>query len=84
MKNILAILGLVFVMNSNASTTGNKYVHPSDSEISQNRSCFESLEVQGCRTEEEDREQYRSCMSDALDSLDDHCKKMFLKLYGDI
>lgn len=81
MKKIIAVLCLGVVLSSNAATQ-KRYAHPSETEITQNRSCFENLEVQGCRTIEEDPEQFRSCMSSALDSLEDHCKKMFLKLYG--
>jgi hypothetical protein len=76
MKNTLAIFGLLFMMNAFANK------QPTESEIQKNRACFQDLEIQGCRTQEEDPEQFQACLSNAQDSLDDYCKKMMLKLYG--
>ena len=83
MKNLLAIMGLFFVLNVFAleeKSTG--YTHPSNGEIAKNRACFADLEIQGCGKLEEDQEQFRSCMSNALVTLDDYCKKLMLELYG--
>lgn len=60
-----------------------KYQHPSETEIQKNRACFQEVEVQGCRTQEEDPEQFRACLSSAVDQLDEDCKKMMLELYGE-
>lgn len=82
MKNMFMLMaGFVFILNVHA-TEEKKYVHPSETEIEQNRSCFQDLEVQGCGKWEDDPVQFRSCMSNAQESLDDHCKKLMLKLYG--
>ena len=77
MKKSLAIFGMLFMMNSFANH------QPTEAEIQKNRQCFQDLEIQGCRTQEEDQEQFRSCLSNSLDSLEDQCRKMMLDLYGD-
>lgn len=84
MKHTLAIFGLIFMINVHATVedTSKTYVHPTDAEITRNRACFQDLEVQGCRSQEEDQEQFRSCLSNALPGLEDYCKKLMLNLYG--
>lgn len=83
MRLSLAFFSMLFMFNVYADNQYQKAVQPSDVEIQQNRACFHDLEVQGCRTQDEDPEQFRSCLSNAVDSLDDHCKEMMLKLYGE-
>lgn len=85
MKKLFVMFGLVLMMNANAqSTQSKKYSHPSGDEISRNRACFKELEeVQGCRPQEEDPAQFKECISIAVDALDEHCKTLVLKLYGE-
>lgn len=84
MKKLLVMFGMVLMVNANAQTTQvKKYVHPTESEITTNRACFQDLEVQGCRPQEEDPEQFRECLANAVDSLEESCKSMVLKLYGE-
>ncbi len=78
MKYTLAFFSMLFVMNVYASNP-----QPTEAEIRKNRSCFQDLEIQGCRTQEEDPEQFRTCLADAQDSLDDYCQNMLKKLYGE-
>lgn len=85
MKHLLLMASLFFIFNVYAETVdseGRKYVPPTDSEISANRSCFQELERQGCRSLEEDPEQFRSCLSNTHLVLDEYCKKLMLELYG--
>jgi hypothetical protein len=60
-----------------------EYQHPSDSEIQQKRACFEDLEVQGCVKQEDDPAEFRACLSNVLDRLDESCQKVMLELYSD-
>ena len=80
MKFTLSLFTMIFMMNVYAET---KATRLSDSEIAQNRACFQDLEVQGCRSQDEDPEQFRACLANSHQSLDEHCKKMMLDLYGD-
>jgi hypothetical protein len=80
MKHTIALFGLVFMLNVSAADKKNS--QPTEAEIQQNRACFQDLEVQGCRTQEDDPEQFRECLSNAHESMDDHCKKLMLKLHG--
>lgn len=86
MKHLLLMASLFFIFNVYAETVdgeeGRKYVPPTDSEISANRSCFQELERQGCRSLEEDPEQFRSCLSNTHLVLDEHCKQLMIELYG--
>ena len=86
MKKLIIATSLLFIMNTYAETDisaeAKKYVPPTQTEINANRNCFQELERQGCRTIEEDPEQFRSCLSNTHLVLDDHCKKMMLDLYG--
>jgi hypothetical protein len=84
MKHTLAIFGLIFMLNAKATVEEQpkKYSHPSEMEIEKNRACFQDLEVQGCGKFEDDHEQFRSCMSNAHQNLDDHCKELMSNLYG--
>lgn len=50
-------------------------------EIAKNRSCFQELEVQGCRNPDEDPSHFRSCLSNSLSSLTAECQKMMKELY---
>lgn len=79
MKKTSIMFGLLMMMGSAYAA---EYKRPTAAEISQYRACFEDLEVQGCGKLEEDHVQFRSCMSNVQDSLDDHCKKMMKRLYG--
>ena len=84
MKKTLMILGFLFVMNAGAAEGDlGKYVPPSDAEVSKNRACFQDLEVQGCGKQEEDPEQFRSCMSNVHENLNEHCKRLMSNLYGE-
>jgi len=78
MKLTLALFAMLFMMNVFAAAT-----QPSEAEIAKSRACFHDLEVQGCRSQEEDPEQFRACLANVHESLDDHCKKMMLDLYGE-
>lgn len=80
MKRTLLALSFLIMTSVHAAGT---YQHPSNTEIEKNRSCFKELEVQGCTSTDEDHEQFRSCLSDVLDKLDDDCKKLMLDLYGE-
>jgi hypothetical protein len=83
MKNLLTILGFLIVVNARAAEGDlGKYVAPSEAEISKNRACFQDLEVQGCGKQEDDPEQFRACMSNVHESLDDNCKRLMSNLYG--
>lgn len=81
MKKLIMALGLLSIFNVYAVTV-DKYAQPTEAEIAKNRACFQELERQGCRTIEEDPEQFRSCLSNSHIALDDYCKKMMLDLYG--
>ncbi len=84
MKKTLMIFGFLFVMNAGAAEGDlGKYVPPSDAEVSKNRACFQDLEVQGCGNQEEDPEQFRSCMSNVHENLNEHCKRLMSNLYGE-
>lgn len=83
MKYTLALFSMLFMFNVFAVETYQKAPQPSDAEIQKNRACFQDLEVQGCRSQDEDPEQFRSCLANVHQSLDDHCKKMLLDLYGE-
>lgn len=79
-KLTIALFTLLFMMNVFAA---DKAAQPSEAEIAKNQSCFKELEVQGCRSQDEDPEQFRACMANVHPSMDDHCKKMLLDLYGE-
>ena len=84
MKKSLMIFGFLFVINAGAAVGDlGKYVAPTEDEIAKNRACFQDLEVQGCGKQEEDPEQFRSCMSNVHSNLDEHCKRLMSKLYGE-
>lgn len=78
MKFTLALFSMLFMMNLFAAAA-----QPTEAEIAKNQACFKELEVQGCRSQEEDPEQFRACLANVHQSLDDHCKKMLLDLYGE-
>ena len=78
MKFTLALFSMLFMMNVFAAAA-----QPSEAEVAKNRACFQDLEVQGCRSQDEDPEQFRACLANVHQSLDDHCKKMLLDLYGE-
>ncbi len=78
MKYTLAMFSMLFMMNVFAANS-----QPSEAEIAKSRACFQDLEVQGCRSQDEDPEQFRACLANVHESLDDHCKKMLLDLYGE-
>lgn len=82
MKNIF--FGLIFALNITAALAGSEQKHsqPSEEKIQSNRACFNELEVQGCGSPNDDQTQFRSCLSNVLDSLDTDCKGMMLSLYG--
>lgn len=82
MKKTSLILALVFSFNVFAETEAKKNPQPSEAEIVENQACFQQLEIQGCRTQEEDPEQFRSCLANSHASMDDHCKALMLNLYG--
>lgn len=84
MKKMIFILGMITIFNVQADIeyTSQDASQPSTQEISKNRSCFEELKVQGCGDPGEDYKQFRSCMSNAFDSLSDNCRKMMSDLYG--
>jgi hypothetical protein len=80
-KLSLTVCTLLFTLNLFAAEQKN--IQPSEAEIAKNQACFQDLEVQGCRSQEEDPEQFRACMANSHQSMDDHCKKMLLDLYGE-
>lgn len=80
MKRTLLTLSFLVMTSVQAAGT---YQHPSSTEIDKNRACFKELEVLGCRSTDEDHEQFRSCLSDVVEKLDDNCKKLMLDLYGE-
>lgn len=81
----IALVTLVTISFAQASVEAQQrgYVHPSTSEIEQKRACFQDLEIQGCGNHEADHAQFRSCLSNVVESLDPLCKKMMLELYGE-
>lgn len=83
MKFIFA-LSLVVMMNANATveSTGTKSIQPSETEIQKNRACFQYLEVLGCGDAGEDPDHFRSCLGNVHPTLDDHCQRLMLELYG--
>lgn len=83
MKLSLALFSMLFMFNLYAADSYQKAPQPSDVEIQKNRACFQDLEVQGCRSQEEDPEQFRACLANVHQSMDDHCQKMLLDLYGE-
>lgn len=84
MKKSLMIFGFLFITNVFAAEGDlGKYVPPSDTEVAKNRACFQDLEIQGCGKQEDDPDQFRSCMSNVQDSLDAHCKRLMSNLYGE-
>jgi hypothetical protein len=80
MKIKLTILSMLMMFNVYAQ---DKAARPSEAEVAKNRACFQELEVQGCRSQEEDPEQFRSCLANVHESLDEHCQDMLLDLYGE-
>lgn len=80
MKRTLLTLSFLIMTSVQAAGT---YQHPSNEQIEKNRACFKELEVLGCRSTDEDHEQFRSCLSDVVDNLDNECKKLMLNLYGE-
>ena len=53
-----------------------------ESEISNNRACFENLKVQGCGDPGEDPQQFRSCMKNVRETLSTYCQAKMTELYG--
>ena len=79
MKKILIALCLSLMASAHA-----QYQAPTEKEIQLNRACFKQLETHGCgKPDDPDPTHFRSCVADALDHLEEHCRKMMLKLYGD-
>ncbi|MFL5810181.1 MAG: hypothetical protein ACJ749_11710 [Flavisolibacter sp.] len=85
MKNIFFALYLLFVMNAKADIE----YSPADvkgkataAEITNNRSCFQELENEGCGNPGDDVKQFRSCMNNVYPRLSDGCQKMMSNLYG--
>lgn len=84
MKKLIIALGLFTILNAQADIehTSKDAALPTNQELSRNRACFEELKVQGCGDPGESPKEFRSCMSNAFDSLTDDCKKMMSDLYG--
>lgn len=84
MKNTLAIIALLFVMNAKAdieySTDQNAKATPQ--EVSKNRACFQELAAQGCGDPGDDHQQFRSCLNNVHSTLTADCQKMMSNLYG--
>ena len=77
MKNLIIALMLV-----STSAFANEYVHPTDAEIEQSRSCFAALETLGCDRQEDSAKEFRTCVAQAQQDLDSQCQELMLKLYG--
>jgi hypothetical protein len=78
MKKLTFVLIATFSLASHAG----QYSPVNEAEISKNRACFQDLEVYGCGKLEEDKYQFRTCLSEVQDSLSQYCKNMMQRLYG--
>lgn len=78
MKKFTFILAVTLSLSSYAG----HYSRVTDDEIARNRACFQDLEVFGCGKLEDDKYQFRTCLSEVQDSLSEYCKKMMRRLYG--
>ncbi len=79
MKNLILIIGMICMVN----VYGAEYQHPSAGEIAANQACFSHLEDKGCGKPDEDYDQFRSCVSQIQETLDQNCRKILINLYGD-
>lgn len=84
MKNTLAIIGLLFVMNAKADIeySADQDAKASPQEVSKNRACFQELSAQGCGDPGDDHQQFRSCLNNVHSTLTTECQKMMSNLYG--
>lgn len=81
MKTFLIAVGLLFVLNSEASIEHDPgQVEATPQEIAKNRACFEELTMMGCR--EEEHQEFRACLHNVFSSLTSDCQKMMSRLYG--
>ena len=84
MKNTLAIIGLLLVMNANADIeySEDQNAKATPQEVSKNRACFQELSAQGCGDPGDDHQQFRSCLNNVHSTLTTDCQKMMSNLYG--
>lgn len=84
MKQIFLALGLIFVLNANATIeySAAEDSKPTPQEVSRNRACFEELASQGCGDPGEDPKHFRSCLNNVHSTLSVSCRKMMSELYG--
>ncbi len=84
MKNLLLIIGMIFLIDAQASIeyVPNEQSKATTGEVDRSRSCFQELAVQGCGDPGEDQQHFRSCLKNVRSSLSGNCKKMMSDLYG--
>lgn len=84
MKNTLAIISLLFVMNVKADIeySADQNAKATPQEVSKNRACFQELSAQGCGDPGDDHQQFRSCLNNVHSTLTSDCQKMMSNLYG--
>lgn len=83
MKKLFFSLSLLLALNTFAAPRAMKEFHQAtDSEVQQNRGCFEELERLGCPRQDDSPKEFRECLSQLHGKLDEQCKQMMLNLYG--
>ena len=66
---------------ANIDAAGMRPMEASEAEIASSRACFHELEALGCGSPHEDREHFRTCMSESFPKLDKSCQELMKSLY---
>ena len=84
MKNIIVILGMIFLFEAQANIEyiPNEQSKATEGEIDKSRSCFQELAVLGCGDPGDDQQHFRACLRNVHSSLSRDCKRMMSDLYG--
>lgn len=84
MKELFVLIALFFSLNSMASMTHKSDVgnEPSQAKKELALKCFSEAVSSGCRSPQEDRQSFRECVKERMDSFSSECETFMSRLYG--
>lgn len=84
MKNLLVLLAFLFSVNALASMSHKSGIgaEPSETKKELAHGCFSEALSSGCHSPGEDRQSFRECVRDKLDTFSPECQTFISRLYG--
>ncbi len=84
MKNLFIVIAFLISVNSMASMShkSDMGTEPSEAKKELAQGCFSEAVSSGCHSPQEDRQSFRECVRERMDSFSTECETFMSRLYG--